>query len=123
MKKKILFIFIILILIGAIVIGTICFKKEKNDALPIADITWVREAHDFETLKFGADGSFRYSCACGNPVDNADICETYKYDAEKKIITLKCYEAEDEYIKLLDYTDDTLTLEFYDGIREFTKEQ
>ena len=73
-----------------------CKKTEEPvdySEYAFADIWWTREgAHDEEKIHFGADGTFNYSCACGNPVNDADLCEGYKYDDETKTFTLECIE-------------------------------
>ena len=89
------------------------------------DIAWTREAgQDMETIRFGADGSFSYSCSCGNPVNDSDLCDGYSYDDETKMITLDCYEITDEMvttIKLVKYDEKELHLDFNGEIRIFTK--
>ena len=89
------------------------------------DISWTREAgEDIETIRFGADGSFTYSCSCGNPVNDSDLCEGYSYDDETKMITLDCYENTDEMItsiKLVKCDEGELHLDFDGEIRIFTK--
>lgn len=87
--------------------------------------SWTREAeHDAETIRFGADGTFRYSCACGNPVNDSDLCEGYTYDGETKIITLHCIETTEEMItdiRVVKCEDNCLELDFDGEIRIFTK--
>ena len=97
-------------------------KVEKtNDPLPIAGMRWTRKNGDTEILSFKEDGHFTYYCLCGNPVDNSDICETYTYNKKTNTITLDCGGAKDEKIKLIEYDDDKLKLEFENGIREFDR--
>lgn len=82
--------------------------------------------HDIETIIFNSDGSFSYSCACGNPVNDADLCESFSYDEEKNEIKLNCFETTDETItdiKIVNETDDTLELDFNGELRIFTKEK
>lgn len=92
---------------------------------PFTDVSWTREVEqDMETIRFGADGSFSYSCSCGNSVNDSDLCEGYSYDDETKIITLECYETTDEMvttIKLVKCDDEELHLDFDGEVRIFTK--
>ena len=89
------------------------------------DISWTRDAeHDIETIRFGKDGSFRYSCACGNPVNDADACEGYTYDDATKTITLDCFDEIEgmvTVIKLVKCDDQELHLDFDGELRVFTK--
>ena len=89
------------------------------------DASWTREAEeDVETIRFGADGSFTYSCSCGNSVNDSDLCEGYTYDDATKTITLDCIETTDEMvtvIKIVKCDDNELQLDFDGEIRTFTK--
>ena len=126
MKKNI----IILILVGILLTG--CKDKEEKmqekdySKYLFTDVAWTRDGgNDIETLVFGSDGSFRYYCACGNPVNDSDLCEKYTYDDEIKEIKLDCFETTDETItniKIVKMTEDTLELDFNGEIRKFEKE-
>lgn len=126
MKKKISFV---LLSILSIITLTACNNKEekiekeekRNDPLPIAGMGWSRENGDTEILVFNENGHFTYYCTCGNPVDNADICETYTYNKKTNTITLDCDGKEDEKIKIVEYDEYKLKLEFESGIREFDR--
>ena len=87
--------------------------------------SWSREAeHDTETIRFGEDGSFSYSCSCGNPVNDSDLCEGYTYDAAAKTITLNCIETTDETIttiKIVKCDENSLHLDFDGKIKIFEK--
>ena len=89
------------------------------------NISWTRDAeNDTETIRFGEDGSFSYSCGCGNPVNDSDLCEGYTYDDETKTITLECIETTDEMvtvIKIVKCDENELQLDFDGEIRTFTK--
>ena len=127
---------IALILVGAMLLAG-CGNKQPetakpDDTTPVSngdvsffDISWTREAdHDTETIRFGADGSFTYSCACGNPVNDADLCEGYTYDEATKTITLECEEITEEMvtvIKVVKSDGNTLHLDFNGEIRIFEK--
>ena len=90
------------------------------------DISWTRDAEqDIETIRFGSGGEFSYFCACGNSVNDSDLCEGYTYDDASKTITLNCVETTDEMIttiKVINITDTILELDFNGEIRKFKKE-
>ena len=77
---------------------------------------WTREAeHDLETLCFLPNGEFHYSCACGNPVNDSDVVESYSYDDTTKMFTLNCYEELEGMIteiELISCDGETLELNF-----------
>ena len=109
-----------------------CTKNENTDNSSVdqsnysfVDISWTREAaHDIETIRFGEDGSFSYSCACGNPVNDSDLCEGYTYDDATKTITLDCIEITDDMvtvIKIVKCDEKELHLDFNGETRVFTK--
>ena len=79
----------VLLLLCLVLVG--CGQKKSDDysKVPFAGISWTRETeNDTETIRFGKDGSFGYSCGCGNPVDEADLVESYTYDADTKTVHL-----------------------------------
>ena len=129
MKKMLVFL-----MLGSLVF-TGCGKEEekkveeKTDYSEYAftDVNWVRDSgHDIETISFKADGSFSYTCACGNPVNDADLCETYTYNDETKEIKLDCFETTEETvtnIKIVEVSEDNLELDFDGEIRKFEKEK
>ena len=109
-----------------------CTKNENTDNSSVdqsnysfVDISWTREAaHDIEIIRFGEDGSFSYSCACGNPVNDSDLCEGYTYDDATKTITLDCIEITDDMvtvIKIVKCDEKELHLDFNGETRIFTK--
>ena len=89
------------------------------------DVSWTRDAeHDTETIRFNSDGSFGYSCGCGNPVNDSDLCDGYTYDDKTKTITFDCIETTDEMvtvIKIVKSDEKELQLDFDGDIRIFTK--
>ena len=127
--KKILAIILAMLLMSTLVLVG-CSKDEEEQSkdyseFPFVDIAWTREGdHDSETIRFGADGSFTYSCACGNPVNDADLCEGYSYDDGSKTITLDCLEETDEMIteiKIVKCDGNELHLDFNGDVRVFSK--
>lgn len=118
-------IFIILILVFVFITG--CKKNEKVDYSEylFTSGNWTRDTeYDIETIRFSADGEFSYSCACGNPVNDADLCETYTYNDKTKEIKLECIETTEETIttiKVVEATEDELKLDFDGDIRIFKK--
>ena len=86
--------------------------------------TDIHIENDIETIFFGADGTFRYYCSCGNPVNDSDLCEGYTYDDSTKTITLNCIETTDEMvttIKIVKCDESSLHLDFDGETRIFTK--
>lgn len=103
-------------------------EKEQADysAYPFVDVSWTRTTeYDTEFITFYADGRFSYYCACGNPVNDSDLCEGYAYDDATKTITLD-YD-EDVFgvpteLLVVECDGAILKLDFAGEIREFTKE-
>ena len=109
-----------------------CSEEGKNDEvctdynqLSFVNISWTRDAeNDTESIRFGEDGSFSYSCGCGNPVNDSDLCEGYTYDESTQTITLDCLEETEEMvtaIKVVKCTETELHLDFDGDVRVFTK--
>lgn len=104
-------------------------KEEENvdySAYEFTDVSWTRDAeNDIEYIRFGADGSFSYYCACGNPVNDADVCEGYTYDDSTKTITLDCLEELESMVTeivIKNCDENSLELDFDGEIRTFVKE-
>lgn len=91
------------------------------------DISWVRETEgDTETLYFSSDGSFHYSCACGNSVNDLDLCEGYTYDDTTKTISLRCLTVTESMVTKIiikNYDESSIELDFDGDIRTFEKEE
>ena len=125
MKK----IIIILLLITFLITG--CSNENSNKVnysqYAFTDVVWERDAeNDLETIIFESNGSFTYYCACGNPVNDSDLCETYTYNDTTKEIRLNCSDVSAEtitIIKVVESTKNTLKLDFGDEIREFKREK
>ena len=125
MKK----IIIILMLVGLFLTGCGENKEKEIDYSEylFTDVIWTRDSgHDIETIIFHADGSFSYSCACGNPVNDSDLCESYTYNDETKEIKFDCFETTEEMItnvKIVELSEDVLELDFNGEIRKYKKEK
>lgn len=125
MLKKI----IILMLFGIVLTG--CedakenVKKKDYSEYLFSDVTWTRDSgEDVETLILRSDGSFSYSCSCGNSVNDSDLCESYVYNDDTKEIKLDCLETTEDTIttiKVVNSTETTLELDFNGEVRKFEK--
>ena len=122
---------IVILFLSGILLLTGCEKK-KTENIELKEysfigISWTRDSgHDEETIRFNEDGSFSYSCACGNPVNDSDLCENYTYNEKTKEISLECFETTEDTItniKVISVTDTTLELNFNGEIRKFTKHE
>ena len=128
--KKLVSLFAIVLICTLLFVG--CSNNGKPDnkdadysKYSFVGVSWTRDAdNDIETIRFGADGSFTYYCACGNSVNDSDLCEGYTYDDETKTITLECIETTDEMvtvIKIVKCEENELQLDFDGEVRTFTK--
>ena len=125
MRKRIFLIFCWLFII---VLITGCKNKSVDYSnYDFVNVNWTRETeYDTEYLSFLPNGNFSYYCACGEPVNDSDLCETYTYNNETKTINLNCYETTSSMIKtikIIKYDENTLELDFDGDIRKFTKEE
>ena len=124
--KKIIFI---LMLVGLFLTGCDENKEKEIDysEYPFTGSNWTRKGeNDIETIRFNADGSFSYYCACGNPVNDSDLCESYVYNDETKEIKFDCFETTEEMItniKIVEMSEDVLELDFNGEIRKFEKSE
>ena len=123
MKKNI----IILMLVGLFLTGCGNTKEKDYSEYLFSDITWTRDSgNDIETIRFKSDGRFSYYCACGNPVNDSDLCENYTYNDKTKEIKFSCFETTEEMvtsIKIVEMSEDILELDFNGEIRKFEKEK
>lgn len=124
MKKIIIVLLVLIFLVGC--------SKNKDKKIDYSeylftDVSWTRETeHDIETLRFNSDGRFTYYCACGNPVNDSDLCDGYIYNDENQEIKLECFEITEEMvtnIKIVEMSEDVLELDFNGEIRKFEKEK
>ena len=123
MKKVI----IVLTLMMLFLTGCSANQAKDYSEYQFTDTVWVRDnAHDVETLILHSDGSFSYSCACGNSVNDTDLCEGYTYDDENKEIKFDYIEQTESSIasiKVIQVSDDILELDVDGEIRAFKKQQ
>lgn len=128
--KKFISLVVIFLLCTIFLVG--CSKNQTTSDLavdyseyPFVNVSWTRDAeNDIETIRFSNDGDFTYYCACGNPVNDSDLCEGYTYDDNTKTITFDCIETTDEMItkiKIVKCDEQELHLDFDGEIRIFTK--
>ena len=121
--------FIVLLLLGIFLTGCAESNVQETDYSDylFTDVSWTRDSgYDIETIRFNADGSFYYYCACGNPVNDSDLCEGYTYNDETKEISFDCIETTEEMvttIKVVKVSEDILELDFNGEIRTFEKEK
>lgn len=124
MKKIIVILLLVFLLTG-------CVNKKLNkidySMYSFTNVSWTRDAgNDIETIRFNSDGGFSYYCACGNSVNDSDLCESYTYDDVSKEITFNCFETTEEMvtnIKIVEVSDEVLELDFDGEIRRFVREK
>lgn len=127
-KKLILCLIIVIVLIIVILSIKGIFKPNpiEYSNYSFTNIRWTRETEsDIEYIIFNSDGSFNYYCACGSPVNDSDLCDKYTYDDKTKTIKLKCIFKTPEMvtkIKIKNYNNNSIELEFNDELRTFIKE-
>ena len=104
-----------------------CGEKKAPDECPFAEIRWTRiTEQDVEYLFFSKNGGFSYYCGCGNPVDDADLCEEYEYYADEKSVKLIYLDGTSgciEKISVVEFDGDSLTLDFDGDVRTFAREE
>ena len=91
------------------------------------DLNWTRDSENcIETITFRSNGSCSYTCACGNPVNDDDLCEGYRYEEETKTIVLDFLETTEETITQITVAScdgKTLVLDFAGDLRTFQLEE
>lgn len=74
---------------------------------------WTRTSNNTEILSFNNNGHFTYYCTCGNPVYDSNIYENYDYnETTNEIILSSNYSDEVKVIKLIEYDNEVLKLDF-----------
>ena len=121
------------ILIGlvSLVLITGCGKENKKEKVDYSEydfvgVRWTRTTeHDTEYITFYEEGRFSYYCACGNSVNDSDLCESYTYDDKTKTVKIKCMEKTNETIdtiKIISYDENNITLDIDGEIRQFKRD-
>lgn len=127
--------FVCLMLALLSVLG-LCACKSKNEAPKgdfVADIEfltsndWVRidpTAGDTEYFCMNKDMTFSFWCACGNPVDDSDLYDKFKYDEESGVI--KIYNSKLPFVgkeyRLVLYGKNFIVLDINGTLKEFVSE-
>jgi len=103
-------------------------EKDVSDSVsgpvPFENAEWffyneVTGEHD--VIKFKEDFSFSYNCECGEPVEDADCYDKYRYNEDELLITLyNDYDENEKEIKVLSYNVMHLLLEIDGVIRDFS---
>ena len=123
--KKIVIIILLCSLMLFCLTGCDGVREKDFSEYLFTDVIWTRDSeNDIETIFFKSDGSFSYSCSCGNPVNDSDLCESYVYNDDTKEIRLNCFETTEETItsiKIVEMSEDVLELDFNGEIRRFVK--
>lgn len=98
-------------------------EKPTAQGCPFADIRWTRTTDsDTEYIRFSSSGEFSYYCACGNPVNDSDLCTGYSYNSANRTVTLKYIDSTVDAvtrIKVIKYTESELVLDFNGDERTF----
>jgi len=124
MKKSLFWV-----LCGALLILAGCAHQTQEScdlsSLAFVNIQWERQTEACtEMLCFRDDGDCSYYCVCGNPVNDDDLCEGYRYDPESKTIYLEfCETTADTVTEItVEHCDgQTLVLDFDGEKRTFQK--
>lgn len=101
------------------------YGVDYSSCSDFADIQWTRETEaDTEYISFSSDGGFSYYCACGNSVNDSDLCDGYTYDEDTKTIKLEASEKTDSMvteIKIINCDEDSIELDFGGDVRSFVR--
>ena len=123
MKKQISCILVVLMLVS---LFAGCKQKADLSKCPFVNISWTRSLEtDTEYIRFKDNGDFSYYCACGNSVNDSDLCEGYSYCEDTKTIVLDFAEKTDAVTEIIvkECTKDKLILDFDGDIRTFYVEK
>lgn len=124
MKKQISCFLVVLMLVS---LFAGCKQKADLSKCPFVNISWTRSLEtDTEYIRFKDNGDFSYYCACGNSVNDSDLCEGYSYYEDTKTIVLDFAEKTDDAVTEIivkECTDDKLVLDFDGDIRTFYVEK
>lgn len=121
--KKYISVLLVMALVFGLCAG--CVGKKDYSEYSFVNVQWTRSTEfDTEYIRFSEDGEFSYYCACGNPVNDSDLCEGYSYNDSTKTIKLDYMEEFEETVTkvvIVSCTDETLVLDFDGDVRTFTK--
>lgn len=77
---------------------------------------WIFCTDCNETIHFGSGGEFSYYCACGSPVGDSDLYDSYSFDENTGEVRLK---PEGESFTVLRHDENRLLIDFGDRVKEF----
>ena len=128
--KKIILVAVAVFVVLASFSG--CAKNSKKgdpnfglSTLDFVNIDWERHTSSCtETIYFNDDGNCGYYCACGNPVNDDDLCEGYSYDPETETIYLDFPSSVKGVVREIvvkSCDGETLVLDFEGDIRTFKR--
>lgn len=107
------------------IISYAAVKPDYNDELSplITSKEWYEEKGS-GIIYFTKEGDFGYYCDCGSPVDDYDLCDSYKYSKGRNTIKLNCEEPGIiNNLKILEVNNDKLVLDFSGEKRIFISEK
>lgn len=99
-----------------------CSTQKENYPEFLIEKSWKYEDMICtQSMRFSEDGEFIYSEACGNPVGDSEVYDSYSYNEETGVITLHGCETgiPNKEMQVLRYDERSLMLKMEDGIREF----
>lgn len=118
--KKTIVLCLLVILIFTI---TACGGNKIPENL--TDVKWYFYDEDLGehlVLRLGSDGSFTYSCQCGEPVGDSDLYDSYTYDGETGNIVLNGGDESME-IKVISHNEAHLLVEIDGDVKDFGVEE
>ena len=122
--KKIFLISLITILLTSMAACQNTNDEPVDDYAPFAEAEWEfynEKTGEEDIIYFEEDGSFSYHCACGEPIGDSDVYDSYRYDEEQLLITLyNDYDDSEKEIRLIFYNAIHLLLEIDGVIRDFS---
>lgn len=91
----------------------------------LTDAEWVGQDENCENhISFKKDGKFGNNCACGEPIGNADIIETYIYNGSDKTIDLYDGDSQKtETAKILFLDKSYLVLNVWGGVYTYANKK
>lgn len=127
MKKSLVFLLILTVFCTALAGCRSSQPAQTEPSTPaiasFVDIQWMLSTCDCtQTLYFRSNGDCSYTCACGNPVNDDDLCEGYRYDPATQTIYLQFSETTAQTvteIAVKSCDGKTLQLDFNGELRTF----